>query len=284
MTTSYDWTGRVGRTWAAEWQRTDRAFAGLTPHLDAAIRAAAPGGPFRAIDIGCGAGSTAIALAGTRADASVIGIDLSPDLLAIAQQRGGDHINLRFLTGDVTERAQDLAPIDLFASRHGVMFFAEPVAAFSALHAAARPNAPLVFSCFRDRADNPWASDLVAEVTGTPNPDPGTGYAPGPFGFADAAATQAILAAAGWDAQPPTRIDFAYRVGEGDDPVADAIGFFQRIGPIAAALRDSADADAALARLKTALERYTNGAAVECPASAWLWRAHARPQGAAKGE
>ena len=42
MTSATDWTGRVGRTWAAEWQRTDRSFAKLSPHLDAAIRTAAP--------------------------------------------------------------------------------------------------------------------------------------------------------------------------------------------------------------------------------------------------
>jgi len=37
MTSAGDWTGRVGHVWAAEWRRTDRSFADLARHLDAAI-------------------------------------------------------------------------------------------------------------------------------------------------------------------------------------------------------------------------------------------------------
>jgi len=33
MTGISEWQARVGRAWADEWQRTDRSFAGLTPHL-----------------------------------------------------------------------------------------------------------------------------------------------------------------------------------------------------------------------------------------------------------
>jgi len=37
MTGAQEWQGRVGQNWAAEWERTDRSFAALTPHLLAAI-------------------------------------------------------------------------------------------------------------------------------------------------------------------------------------------------------------------------------------------------------
>ena len=164
MTSAIDWTGRVGQSWASEWHRTDRSFAGLTPHLDAAILASAPATPFRAIDIGCGAGSTSLALATARPDASVTGIDLSPDLLAVAGRRGAGRPNLAFRHGDAATIAHTLPPPDLLVSRHGVMFFADPAPAFAALRKACRPGATLVFSCFRDRADNPWASDLIEQV------------------------------------------------------------------------------------------------------------------------
>ena len=274
MTSATDWTGRVGETWAAEWQRTDRSFAGLARHFDAAILAGAANGPIRVMDIGCGAGSTAIALAAARPDARITGADLSPGLLAVAARRGAGHPHLAFREGDAVAIARERAPIDLFVSRHGVMFFPDPVAAFTALHDAAAPGACLVFSCFRDRDDNPWASDLVAQVTGV-RPEAAPAYTPGPFGFADPAFVSAILAQAGWSAATPERVDFGYVVGDGDDPVADAVGFFRRIGPLASAMTSAPDPVAMDLRLKAALERCRTGNTVAFPASAWIWRAHA---------
>ncbi|WP_295561435.1 trans-aconitate 2-methyltransferase [uncultured Sphingomonas sp.] len=273
MTTASDWTGRVGRTWAAEWQRTDRCFANLSPRLDAAIRESAPTGPFRAIDIGCGAGSTSLALAAARPDATITAIDLSPDLIAVARTRAAGTASLTIREGDAVATAQQLPSADLLFSRHGVMFFADPVAAFTGLRAAARPGARLVFSCFRDRSDNLWASELMEHVTGQ-RPTPPPGYVPGPFGFADRAATAAILASAGWAVDGATRVDFDYIAGSGSDPVADAADFFHHIGPLASALKEAAD-PALDDRLKSALVRYARDTVVAIPASAWIWRATA---------
>lgn len=274
MTSAFDWTGRVGQTWATEWERTDRSFAGLTPHLDAAILAAAPAGPFRSLDVGCGAGSTSLALARARADAQVMGVDLSPELVLVADRRGAGQANLAFRLGDATDVARTLAQLDLLVSRHGVMFFGDPVAAFAGLRAASRPGAALVFSCFCDRSDNVWASDLVEQVTGVHSPVP-TGYAPGPFGFADPSVTAAILEHAGWTIGSHARVDFSYLAGEGVDPVADAAAFFRHIGPLASMLQQAADPVALDARLKAVLERYRTGSTVAFPASAWIWRATA---------
>lgn len=274
MTSAFDWTGRVGQTWATEWERTDRSFAGLTPHLDAAILTAAPAGPFRSLDVGCGAGSTSLALVHARPDAQVIGVDLSPELVVVADHRGAGQANLTFRLGDATDVARTLAPLDLLVSRHGVMFFGDPVVAFADLHAASRPGAGLIFSCFRDRGDNVWASDLVEQVTGVHPPVP-TGYAPGPFGLADPSFTAAILEQAGWTIGSHARVDFSYLAGDGDDPVADAAAFFRHIGPLASARRQADDPVALDARLKAVLERYRTGSTVAFAASAWIWRATA---------
>ena len=274
MTTATEWTGRIGQTWASEWQRTDRSFADLAPHLDAAIRASAPAGAIRAIDIGCGAGATSFALAAARPDATVAGVDLSPELLTVAKQRAAGQPNLTLHCGDAVALAAGMAPLDLFVSRHGVMFFADPVAAFASLAAVSRPGAPLVFSCFAERTANPWAFDLIEQVTGVRPPLP-TGYAPGPFGFADPAITAAILDRAGWTVDGHARVDFDYCAGAGEDPVADAVAFFRRIGPLASALKEAVDPAAMTTRLKSTLERYRVETTVAFPASAWIWRAHA---------
>src|SRR5690242_17548636 len=100
MTEARDWAGRVGDTWAAEWQRTDRSFGDLAARLNAAILAVAPD-TGRALDIGCGAGATSLALAAARPRLQVTGADLSVEMLAVARARAAAHANLDFVAGDV---------------------------------------------------------------------------------------------------------------------------------------------------------------------------------------
>ena len=267
MTAGFDWQTRVGDVWAAEWRRTDRSFAGLSPYLDAAIQAAAPHCG-TALDIGCGAGSTALALAAARPDVRVYGVDLSPALVEVARARGLDAH-----PGDAVDRAETLR-LDLLVSRHGVMFFADPHAAFGRLRAGVEPGAPLVFSCFRDRSLNVWADHLVTAVTGARPADP-PGYTPGPFAFADRAFVSDLLARSGWTDVAAEPVDFLYTAGEGDDPVADAADFLSRIGPVASAIRAAADPARLRSRLRDVLASYRIDTAVRFPAAAWIWRAQA---------
>lgn len=276
MTSASEWAGTVGDTWASEWRRTDRSFAELAPRLDAAIRAAAGPSPHVIVDIGCGAGATSLATASAFLQAQVTGIDLSAELIATATQRADGRENLAFIASPVEQAVAALAPIDLFVSRHGVMFFPDPVAGFSALRQAAAPGAALVFSCFRAPALNPWASEVVEAVLG-PQPAPPADYAPGPFAFADPGFVTRILERSGWRLLGNEAVDYMHRAGEGADPVADALAFFGRIGPAARALRE-VDPDrrpAILDRIAAVLARYRTGNAVDFPAAAWLWSARA---------
>jgi SAM-dependent methyltransferase len=276
MTSASEWAGPVGDAWASEWQRTDRSFAGLAPHLDAAILAAAEPAPRVIVDIGCGAGATSIATARAFPDAQVTGIDLSPELVATATQRAEGQGNLAFIASPVEQAVATLAPVDLFVSRHGVMFFADPVAGLSALRQAAAAGAALVFSCFRAPALNSWASEIAEAIHGAPPARP-EGYVPGPFAFADPAFVTDILERSGWRALGNEAVDYTYRAGEGALPVVDALAFFERIGPAAPVLRAaSPDQRAAmLDRITAVLTRHRSGDAVDFPAAAWLWSARA---------
>lgn len=273
MTIGSDWQSVVGDAWSQEWRRTDRSFAGLDPALDAAITAAAPA-TGQALDIGSGAGRTSLALAAARPDLAITGIDLSPALVAVARERAGGHSRLNFQVGDASRPPSEVA-FDLLFSRHGVMFFDDPHAAFQRLHAAAAPGAPLVFSCFRASGENAWAGALLAAIGTTPAPP--AGYAPSPFAFADRDFVATLLAQAGWRDATATPVDYPYVAGEAADPVADAVSFFQRIGPSAAAFRGvtGPERDAIAARLAAALEPYRQGGRVTLPAAAWIWTARA---------
>ena len=266
MTSGEEWQGRVGHNWAGSHQATDRAFRGITAELVKTIDTL-PGRVM--LDIGCGAGELALALTQRRPDAVMTGVDISPDLIASARARAGDDARCRFAVSDVLDWQPDRAP-DLLVSRHGVMFFDDPVRAFSHLHSIAAPGASLAFTCFRDLADNPWATEPSRAVGRAMSV--ADGYAPGPFGFRDRDWTAAMLAAAGWRDITMRRADTAFIAGEGDEAVDQATAFFARIGPAAAALAAMAPEPRAdgLAALRRAVAAMNKSGRVAPAASIWV--------------
>lgn len=275
MTDISEWQGRVGRSWADEWRRTDRSFGNLTDRLlgRASARPIA-----HALDIGCGAGELSLALARGHTNARITGLDISPELVAIAQERSAHLSNVRFLQADAASWKGSGTPApNLIVSRHGVMFFPDPQQAFSNLAKVAADDARLVFSCFRSRDDNPWA-ERIAGLLPVGMDQTGDPFAPGPFAFADRAYVEALLSDSGWLDISFEQVDFAYIAGAGEDPVADAAQFFQRIGPAArAAAQLSGDQrEVFLGRLNRFLENQRDGSLVALPASAWIVTARPR--------
>ncbi len=266
MTGAEEWQGRVGQNWAAEWERTDRSFAALTPHLLAAI-AAEPGK--RVIDVGCGAGELSLAVATARPDAQVTGVDISEELVAAARGRARGLGNVSFAVADASHWQADGAVPDLYVSRHGVMFFSDPPKAFAHMSAVAAPRARMVFSCFRPATENLWAMD-IARLLPPGRPAPAIDFPPGPFAFADPDHARRCMQ--GWRDVTFEPLDFAYVAGSGNNPVADALSFFSRIGPAAAAIRTLPDqARAAFERgLLELVQSRCVGGRVCFPAAAWL--------------
>lgn len=266
MTTETDWRAQVGRSWAQNYALTDRSFAGLTQVL--LERAAPLVGP-RVLDVGCGAGELSLALGRQYPDSRVLGIDISSDLIVAAQGRATGLPNVRFIEADAGAWRDPGFAADLVLSRHGVMFFADPVAAFANIRAGTGAGARLLFSCFRTPGENAWAAGL-AELLGLPpaaNP-----RAPGPFAFAESAHVQAILAGAGWHDVAFEAVDFAYVCGMGENPVQDALDLFRRIGPAAPHLRNLTGTALAAAEAQIAawLEQHRSGNLVAMAAAAWI--------------
>ena len=268
MTQINEWEGPVGRSWASEWERTDRSFAALTPHLLRSI-AALPGCDI--VDIGCGAGEVSLSVADARREARVLGIDISADLVATATIRSQGRTNCAFALADATSWEPDRGAPDLYVSRHGVMFFADPAAAFAHLANVAADGARLCFSCFRSPRDNEWAS-AMGELIGGGGIAPGDPHAPGPFAFADRDYVTELLARAGWRAVDLQPVDYRYLAGSGRDPVGDALCFFMRIGPAARALRELPEAERApvIARIERFLSERSAHGEVAFPAAAWI--------------
>lgn len=274
MTDRSEWQGRVGRKWAEEWRRTDRSFTGLTDRL---LSRASARPVARALDVGCGAGEVSLALGRSHPGAEIVGIDVSQELVEVARRRASHLSNVSFEVGDAADwRREDFAP-DLVVSRHGVMFFAEPAAAFGHLCRVAAPDARLVFSCFRDRAENPWAERVAGLLPqGTIQPSDPDG--PGPFAFSDRERVESILSEGGWREIAFEKVDFAYVAGAGEDPVGDAVSYFLSIGPAARAVLDLDDEarGAFVGRLRRYLGGAREGEMVALPGAAWVVSARRR--------
>ena len=268
MHSAIEWRDRIGQIWADHYAATDRVFGGLTQVLLERL-ASVPGDTI--CDIGCGAGELSLALASARPHAAILGIDISPDQIAAARVRASGNTKVQFAVGDAGQWTPEpgFSP-DLLVSRHGVMFFDNPEAAFRHIGGTAAAGARLVFSCFRSPEGNAWATES-ARILDIPRPaDP---YAAGPFAFAEEEHVRAILARSGWRHVTMDPVDYGMIGGIGDDAVDQALLFFTQIGPTAEALKDIADPgkkDAVIQRLRQWIAGFRNADIVSFPAQAWI--------------
>jgi SAM-dependent methyltransferase len=273
MTNAYEWRGRIGEVWAEEWRRTDRSLAPVNAALVAeAVAEPPPRDRPRILDIGCGAGATSLALADALGEAEITGIDLSEALVAAARARGAGRKNLRFEVADATRWSPADSGYELIVSRHGVMFFEDPVGAFAHFRALGGSDARLVFSCFRAAAENEWVAALRPILDRFDAAPAGAERSTGPFAFADPKRIESILTEAGFAAPRIRALDFYFVVGAGADPLADAIAYFRRIGPFAAMLRELDDgaAEAAVAQLAGIAAAHRAGEGIVFQGAAWI--------------
>jgi len=231
-----DWDGPVGERWAALVSETD---ALTLPFGEAAIQAASPERGETMIDIGCGCGATTLRLAESSGSAgTVVGVDVSRKMLEVARSRAAAAglTNVTFLQADAAR--EDLGVrADLLFSRFGVMFFADPEAAFGHMRRFLRPGGRFSFVCWRSSVDNPWASiplEAARRRLGVdfPATDPN---APGPFAFADAGRLLTLLARSGFS--DPQARPFEAPIRMGDTP-RSAAEMSIRIGPLARLARE----------------------------------------------
>jgi SAM-dependent methyltransferase len=270
-----EWAAASGDVWAERWRDTDRGLAGLSPHFLSAIVASAPSHSFSAFEVGCGAGSTSIAVADACPEAAIAACDISPALVSVVQQRTANRSRIRILLGDAEALAPSEGPFDLIFSRHGTMFFPDPVRAFRSFRSAASPDASLVFSCFQSWASNPWASELASAAAGRELPPPGR--EPGGFAFADPDYVLEILGGSGWLRGEHQAVPFSYVAGEGDNAVENALSFLTDIGPASRIVQSLPEEErgGALERMRGVIDRHFDGAAVVFQAAAWIWSAKA---------
>jgi SAM-dependent methyltransferase len=256
---------RVG-AWAEIRELLERQLAPLGRR---ALAALAPGPGENVLDIGCGGGETALALARAVApDGTVVGIDLSAAVLAFAQRAAEGCKCVRFVQADAQVFPFEPASFDAAFSRFGVMFFADPVAAFVNIRRSLRPNGRLAFVCWRALEENPL--DILplraasAHLPPQPAHDPD---APGPFTFANPDRVRGILQGAGFGEIEITAHD--EQVGSGGLDAMLAV--CSRVGALGKILRENpALRAAALPAVRAALAAHDGPQGVRLNAATWV--------------
>jgi len=225
----------------------------------------------RVLDIGCGTGQTTRAAARRAHAGQAVGLDLSGPQLARARELAAVEgvTNVAFEQGDAQVHPLPAGGFDVAVSRFGIMFFADPVAAFSNVARALAPGGRLAFVCPQAAAEQPWfVAPLVGLLGEEPDLPASDGGGPGMFSLADPDRIVAVLTAAGFaDVRPAglaTPMDFG-------PTVAGAVGFYLGSGPVRALLDERPElAGPARANLEATMARYLTPTGVRVPATHWL--------------
>jgi SAM-dependent methyltransferase len=170
------------------------------PVTDALVEYARPRPGMRVLDVGSGTGEPAISLAASvETHGHVAALDLSAELLAIAQERA----QARGLTNFSTRQADAHSlpfpdgSFDLATSRFGVMFFRDPELAFRELHRVLEPGARACFLVW-GTVEQPYWQSMMGVVHGHVGGHLLPPGGPNPFRYAEPGSLPTVLRSAGF--------------------------------------------------------------------------------------
>ena len=263
-----EWNGRRGHAWVEAQELLDRMFKPFEELLVAAV--AAGSGHRRVLDVGCGTGSTTLAVARQfGAQSRCVGVDISEPMIATARIRAErENAPATFICADAQSHVFEPATFDTIISRFGVMFFDDSVRAFTNLRHAAKHSAELCCIVWRSAADNPFMT--VAERAAAPflpNLPARQPNAPGQFAFADQRRVAGILEESGWSELDIRPLDVACTL-----PEQDLSNYVARIGPVGLVLHDADERTRTqvIQTVRAAFDPYVHGAEVRFTAACWL--------------
>ncbi|WP_410673752.1 class I SAM-dependent methyltransferase [Amycolatopsis sp. cmx-4-68] len=260
------WNGWEGRLWADRPERYDAMMEAFDAPLFAAA-GIAPG--HEVLDVGCGTGHVTRLAARRAHRGHVLGVDLSAPMLDRARRDAAAEnlANLAFEQGDAQVHPFREAAFDVIISRGGVLFFADPVAAFGHLRTALAPGGRLAFLGPRPGgAGSPYARATAALTPYLREPSPA---ARGMGSLTDPARITEVLTAAGFrDIEiTPEGADMDYGADAGA-----AADFLLSMSPARHNLRDldAASLTALRDQVRTALEEFETPAGVRIPGTVWI--------------
>lgn len=265
------WNGPAGDAWVQAQPVLDDMFAPFADHLAQGVPR---GAPWKVLDVGCGTGAVSLAIAARLgAGGHCTGLDISAAMVEMARERARSAAYpVDFIAADAQRHVFAPAGVDHLVSRFGVMFFDDPVQAFTGLRAATRSGGRLHALAWRAPAENAFmtaAERAAAPLLALP---PRSADGPGQFAFADRQRVLDILADSGWRDIEVTAVDQVCSIR-----TADLQRYVSLLGPVGGMLRDPR-IDAALRAqvlqvVVQAFAPFVQGDRVAFGAACWALRA-----------
>jgi ubiquinone/menaquinone biosynthesis C-methylase UbiE len=217
------------------------------------------------LDIGCGTGRSTRAVGRAAAEGTVLGVDISVPVLELAR-RLTDRDGLRNVSYRLADAQVDgLGPVryDVCISCFGVMFFADPVAAFTNIGRALRPGARMALLAWQAPERNEWYGEIDQAIGGASAREARM------FSLADQHTTAGILAAAGFTDVAFTDVREPVYYGADSAQAYDFVTGLQATKDMLASL-DPAAAKDALHGLRATLAAHATRDGVLFGARTWI--------------
>jgi len=173
---------------------------------------------------------------------------------------------------DITRNPQEQGftpgSFDLVISRLGVMFFADPTAAFRNLLGALKPSGRLVMAVWAPIAENThWKIPFEIAVRHLGEPAPQPAHAPGPHAFGDRGYLRGILEAAGYASIAIEPRHFHVR-GDSTAAMAEHVALFGAVQRLMDEKKaDAATREAIIGETEAAFAAYVTPDGVRLPAT-----------------
>jgi len=228
----------MGHAWVSQQAVISDVFTSVT---SVSLVAAAAKQGEHVIDIGCGPGDTLLAFAravGPSGDA--LGVDVSVPMLEFARHRDAEAgiANVTCALADATTYAFEPRRANLVYSRFGMMFFDDPIKAFTNIRSAMKMGGRLVFVCFRTMPESPWFRvPIEAARPHVPPQPPVDPLAPGMFSLAREDRLRGVLTEAGFREIALNATDVPIH---GKD-TTQSMAFITQVGPLPALLENASD-------------------------------------------
>jgi SAM-dependent methyltransferase len=260
------WDGDSGQFWVERARRFDEGVAAYHARF---LEAAAIEADDHILDVGCGNGQTSRDAARVAGAGSVLGVDLSSPMLALARKLAEEEqiTNVWFQQADAQCYPFDAEQYDLAISRHGSMFFGDPQAAFANIGRALRAGGRLLLLTWQPLEFNEWMHTFLSilGVSDTFTPPPPDG--PGPFGLSTEERIREILTAAAFTDITLRSITEQMYFGDGTDGAYWHVA--SQFDWVIRDLEDVAKARA-LDALRVSLEEHRGEQGVRYDSAAWL--------------
>ena len=232
------WSSTMGHAWVSQQAVISDVFTSVT---SVSFKAAAAKPGEHVVDIGCGTGDTLLDFAKVvGSSGAALGVDVSVPMLGFARHRAAEagYGNVSCALADATTYAFEPRWADLVYSRFGVMFFDDPVKAFTNIRGGMKPGGRLVFVCFRTMPESPWFRvPIEAARPHLPAQPPADPLAPGMFSFAREERVRGILSDAGFREIALKAVDVPMH---GKD-IAQSMAFITQAGPLPAILENGSE-------------------------------------------